>query len=308
MGLSPQKLGTLLLATLSYLALAAATLALLGLVHLPFWLTLLPLAAFPFALKKQPHLIWLPLASFAALLLWRNSLQPSNNRSWPSDTQQVASTSITANKLWITNYRDFNWLNDPPTETWQKVGFPLDQLSSVDLLIEPLPGSTTFAHAMLTFHFGDRHLCLSIEARREVGEKYGIIPGALNQFELIHIIGSESDLFTLRTHKRGAEIFRFPLKLTLQHQRALLDRFLTSTNELLAKPVFYRSLTHNCTTALIKEGDVILKASGQKPFGLRKESVFTAQLPHVLHQRNLLQLPPDQPLIFENFRVTPPIQ
>jgi hypothetical protein len=48
--------------------------------------------------------------------------------------------------------------------------------------------------------FGDdRYLCLSVEARKEVGERYSVLLSFFCRFELIYVIGDERDLVRLRT-------------------------------------------------------------------------------------------------------------
>ena len=304
-------LAKILLLLLSLLLLAIFLLALLGLFHLSLWLTIPIILAYVFVLKKLPHhfkpLLILPLLLFLGLLLWRVSLQPSTTRNWPTELKNLATSTTAGSTLTIKNYRNFDWTQEPPLERWQNKAFSLEKLSSVDLLIVPLTGSNTFAHVMLTFHFGDtEQLSISIEARREVNEPYHVIPGALNQFELIHILGSEEDLFTLRTHHRDSHIYRFPLKLDLERQHSLLKRLLDRTNELAVTPAFYRSFSHNCTTALIKEADVILEQMDGNPLELHIESIFTAHIAYGLHRQNLLQHPSSKPLILKKFLTATP--
>ena len=298
---------------LSVLLLTIFLLALLGLFHLPCWLTIPILALYLLALKKAPqyakYLLPLPSILFLSLLLWRSSLRPSSNRNWPAEVKNLATSTTTGTTLTVEHYRHFDWSQEPPLERWQSKTFSLESLSGVDLIVVPLASSNSFAHVMLSFHFGDtEQLCISIEARREVDELYAVIPGALNQFELIHILGSEEDLFTLRTHHRNSRIYRYPLKLDLEHQHSLLKRLLEQTNELAITPAFYRSLTHNCTTALIKEANLMLSKTNNEPLELEIESFFTARIVQGLHRQNLLQHPSSEPLLIEEFLTAGPDQ
>lgn len=293
--------------TSSYLILAVFSLALLGLFFLPPWLFVFPLILFFYLRRKNiRYLLYLPWLLFALLLVWRVSIQPKQDSDWWPELRRLPTVTFSQDELTISQFRDFDWRSDPITERWQTRQYDLSQLSSIDLLIEPLPESPRFAHSMLTFHFKNgEHLCLSIEARKEDGEKYGVIPGALNQFELIYLIGAESDFLNLRMHVRGSKIYRFPLKMSQQHQRQLLERFLHQANELIEKPAFYRSLTHNCTTALTKEADLILMEHEMAPLGFSINTILPGKLPLLLHRRGLLLHPKDQALEYEEFLAEP---
>ncbi len=66
------------------------------------------------------------------------------------------------------------------------------------------------AHTFLSFGFGDDHLAIFIEARKEATEGYSSIKEFFKQYELIYIVGDERDLIRVRTNYR-----KDPLKMCI---------------------------------------------------------------------------------------------
>ena len=58
------------------------------------------------------------------------------------------------------------------------------------------------AHLFLTFGFGDDHLAISIEARKERTRPYATLPGFFRQYELVYIVADERDVIRVRTNYR----------------------------------------------------------------------------------------------------------
>ena len=140
---------------------------------------------------------------------------------------------------------------------------------------------------MLGFGFEDgRHLLLSVEARREKEEPYGLIAGELNQFELIYLFGTEEDLLTTRAVTRGNRIDHYPLRATPEFSRSLFRSLADSANRLRDRPEFYSSITNNCTLAIVRHVD---HQEGMKqPIGIRLGTLLPGQSARLLHRLNLL--------------------
>ena len=87
----------------------------------------------------------------------------------------------------INNVREFKWRSfDDYDAAWVTRSYYLDQLDSLDLIVEPLGDSKLFAHSMLSFGFGpERRVVISAEARKEEGEVFSLFPGLYKQYELI---------------------------------------------------------------------------------------------------------------------------
>ena len=89
------------------------------------------------------------------------------------------------------------------------------------------------AHVFLSFGFGDEHLAVSIEARKERTEGYTTLGGFFRQYELVYVVGDERDLVRLRTNYRKdppEDVYLNRLKGTIeQARRFFLDYVAPST-------------------------------------------------------------------------------
>ena len=71
------------------------------------------------------------------------------------------------------------------------------------------------------------------------------------QFELIYIVGAESDLIRLRTNVReGEDVYLYRLQIQETTTRLRFSEYLDSINRFHAKPAWYNAVTANCTTAV----------------------------------------------------------
>jgi hypothetical protein len=112
-------------------------------------------------------------------------------------------------------------------------------------------GSPMIAHTIASWEFSDgRHLAISIETRKEVGESYSAILGFFRQFELYYVVAEERDVIGVRTNHRGEEVYLYRLQASVPTARAVLVEYLETVNRLATSPVWYNALTHNCTTMI----------------------------------------------------------
>jgi hypothetical protein len=66
------------------------------------------------------------------------------------------------------------------------------------------------AHGFVSFEFaGGRFVSVSVEARREKGERYGLLGGLLRRFEVLYVVGTEEHLLGQRA-PRGNTLFAYP--------------------------------------------------------------------------------------------------
>jgi hypothetical protein len=105
---------------------------------------------------------------------------------------------------------------------------------------------------MLSFGFeGDEYVCVSVEIRREKGEKYSPWAGFVRQYELMYVIGDERDLIQLRTNHRLDDVFVYRTRATPDQARLLFVDMLARANKLTREPEFYHTVTNNCTTNVV---------------------------------------------------------
>ena len=90
---------------------------------------------------------------------------------------------------------------------------------------------------------------MSVEARREADERYSLLGGLLQGFELAYVIGTEEDLIGLRA-LRGDRIYLYPTVASPDQARALFVDMLERARATQDHPEFYNTLWNNCTTNL----------------------------------------------------------
>lgn len=224
----------------------------------------------------------MPPLMLVGMLIWLSTIQASNDREWSQDVSVLPKIDVKNDIATIHNLRNAIW-NNPRTFTpnWETRDYDLKKLRSLDLIVEPFNDSKFMAHTMLDFGFEDqRHVIVSVEARKEVHEKYSLIAGALRQFELIYVFGDEKDLLTLRAINRGSKLHLYPIKAEPEFIVTLFKDLINSANSLHDKPQFYRTLRDNCTTTLVDHID----RHHQQNIGLRVETIFPAKAGVLLHK------------------------
>ena len=176
----------------------------------------------------------------------------SNDRAWCADVSVLPWAEFDGDRITVHNIRCCDYRSESDfTVRHRDDTFDLSRLTGVDLF-HVYWGSPSIAHTMLSFGFEDgRHLCLSVETRREQGEVYDALKGFFRQYELMYVFADETDLVKLRTNHRGETVYLYPLMVPLDGARAVLVEYLKAATDLREHPQWYNALTDNCTTTLI---------------------------------------------------------
>jgi len=193
---------------------------------------------------------------FLMILLWWFNIQPSNTRDWQRDVNKLAYADVDGDLVTVHNIRNFSYQSefDYTPEYYEKT-YDLQKLEGLDLFAVYWMGPA-IAHIIMSFDFGDQHLAVSIEARKEEGEAYSTIKGFFRQYELIYIVADERDLIGLRTHYRNnppEQVYRYRLKSTKvkkQGIKRLFMEYIKNINALHKAPAFYNTLLTNCTSVI----------------------------------------------------------
>ena len=93
---------------------------------------------------------------------------------------------------------------------------------------------------------------MSVETRREVGEKYSLVGGMLRAFEVTHIWATERDLVTRRVDFLDYPLTRYRLSIPPESRARLFLKLARETHDLAAEPRWYNTVSNNCTSSLIK--------------------------------------------------------
>ncbi len=181
------------------------------------------------------------------------SFQASNERTWASDHALLASADFHGNEVVVHNIRncEYTTAEDYVLRYYDKA-FDLDQIRSVDFIIVPFADLPQIAHVMLSFGFADdRYVAVSVEIRREKGEKYSPLAGFFRQYELMYVVADERDVLQLRTIHRLDDVFVYRTRATPEQARLLFVDMLNRANKLTHEPEFYNTLANNCTTNVV---------------------------------------------------------
>lgn len=250
-------LGTLLVAVAAFSAWCAVALAIDG----PATGTaatmlgvawVVGLAATGFALRSIRRGIVVALVLDLAFTGWWLSIQPSNDRTWIPDVARLASVEMDGDLARFRNLRDFDYHSSDTdfTPRWEERTFDLSRVRGVDIFFSEW-GAPMIAHTIMSWEFDDgRHLAVSIETRKEVGEEYSAVLGFFRQFELYYVVADERDVIRVRTDFRGETVHVYRLSASPQNARRLLEDYIESINELVTEPAWYNALTQNCTTSI----------------------------------------------------------
>lgn len=160
---------------------------------------------------------------------------------------------VKTDKVTIYNIRDcyYKSENDYRVKHFDRT-YKLEDLKTVDFLVVPFRDAPALAHTMLSFGFEDgEQLVLSVEARLEKDEVYTPLGGAMKQYELMYVVGTERDLIRLRTDIRNVSVFIYRAKASPMDVQGLFLDMLQRMNQIAVKPEFYDTLTNNCTTNLV---------------------------------------------------------
>jgi Domain of unknown function (DUF4105) len=155
--------------------------------------------------------------------------------------------------------RDFRWSADGPTSAaYVDRSFDMRGLERVwfveePFTIAPLYGFEGVAHTYFVFDFQDQPpVVVSVESRRERGQRYDPVTGAFNEYELIYIWGTEQDVTGRRAVLEKNELYMFPLVGSMDSARRLFLDLANASQQLETQPRFYNTLTSNCTNELAK--------------------------------------------------------
>ena len=198
-------------------------------------------------------LIGFMTALLPVLLLWQET-KPRNDRDWQPELAVLPYASFDGERVTIHNIRNFDYRSETDfTPVYHDKTFDLNRLDRVDLLASYWMGPA-IAHLFLSFGFGDDHLAISIEARKDKSQPYSTLAGFFRQYELIYVVADERDLIRLRTDFRAdppEEVYLYRLQATAANIRRVFLDYLRAINELREHPRFYNSLTTNCTTTIL---------------------------------------------------------
>lgn len=234
-------------------------------------------------------------ALVAVLLVWAGA-RPSNSREWQPEVTLLPSAVIDGDRVTVRNIRNFDYRTETDfTPAYYDRTFDLRRLDRVDLVAAYWMGPA-IAHLFVTFGFGDDHLAISIEARKDRVRPYGTLPGFFKQFELVYVVGDERDVIRVRTNYRKSppeDVYLFRVNAPAENGRRIFLDYMREINELQARPRFYNTVTTNCTTMILAHAAV---NSGPIPYSWK--ILLSGYAPEYAYERGRL----DRSVSFEELK------
>ena len=194
------------------------------------------------------------LVVFCLIVVWWLNIKPSNERNWQPDVAVIPYATIQDNLVTIHNIRNINYRTESDFDVhYYDKAFDLKTLDSVDLIAVYWMGDA-IAHIMMSFGFQEKDfVAFSIETRKEIGEEYSTIKGFFKQYELTYIVGDERDLIRVRTDYRNPQedVYLYRIKFNRERAQKLFMEYIKQINSMKKRPVWYNTLTTNCTTNIV---------------------------------------------------------
>jgi hypothetical protein len=199
------------------------------------------------------------VVAFALVLVVWGRATPSNDRDWQPEVAVLPYAVIDGDRVTVRNIRNFDYRTETDfTPAYYDRTFDLRRLDRVDLVAVYWIGPA-IAHLLVSFGFGDDHLAISIEARKDRTRPYATIPGFFRQYELVYVVGDERDVIRVRTNYRKSppeDVYLFRVKAPLENGRRIFLDYMREINTLRERPRFYNTLTTNCTTMILAHAAV----------------------------------------------------
>ena len=193
---------------------------------------------------------WLIVFAALPLVAAQLLLRPSNDRDWSPDQARLARIEVEGDMATVHDVRNFHYRSTSDYDArWADRRYDLAQLRSAWFVVEPFSDFAGAAHTFLSFGFANgEYLAVSVEIRKEKGESFSALKGLYRNYELMYVFGDERDLVQLRSAFRKDTVYAYPLRVSPEVARAMLEDIFARANRLAEHPEFYNSLTNTCTT------------------------------------------------------------
>ncbi len=203
-------------------------------------------------------------------LAWLAARRPANERAWSPDHALLPRASFDGSRVRIVGVRNFRYATDGAVEPgYEERTYDLDRLDSVWFVLVPFSARWRApAHSFVSFGFRDSQFVgISVEARREAGETYGVLAGLFRRYELMYVLADERDLVLRRVFQDSNDVYVYPVRASPEKARELFIAMVQRANALAGRPEFYNTLTNSCTSNLVAHVNAI--APGRIPAGWR---------------------------------------
>lgn len=202
----------------------------------------------------QPFVFVLFLASL--FIWWWFSQEPSHSRQWDRNFSRLPHVTIEGDLVAIACVRNTEYFpHGDSIPRYETRTYELSRLCGADLIVATW-GYPWMCHPMFVFDFGqDGRLCVSIEVRYRVGQKYSLLRSFYRQQELMFVVCDERDAILRRTKWLDSQdLHLYRLSVDAITLRRFFFEYASSINSLEAKPRWYHGFATNCTTSIYAQG------------------------------------------------------
>lgn len=198
---------------------------------------------------------------------WWTRIHAAADLRWVPENAYQTTGRIDGDIASLKYVRNFDWkARREFTPRWEDRTYDLRDLVALDVFVCTW-GDPRIAHTILSFVFKNASpLAMTIETRREVGERWTALAGFMKTYELIFIGADERDVIRNRVNVRGEDVRLYRIASDDAMRRKLFEGYLARMNALAEKPRFYNTVFMNCTTEIAR----LVRAAGHKfPFDWR---------------------------------------
>ncbi len=242
---------------------------------------------------------WLLYVLLSLILAWcvfALLTPPQTDRDWNLDQAILPDISVAGDQVTIKNIRNFEYRTTTDyTPRYYDRTFRISDIESVWFMVEPFSGNSGAAHTLLSFGLSDgTYVAISVEIRKEKGEKFSALKGLVRQYELMYVIADERDVIKLRSNYRKDQVYLYPIRTDKAKIQSLFLSMLERAQKLQREPEYYNTLTSTCTTNIVSHINELVP--GRIPLDLRV--LFPAHSDTLAYELGLI----DTDLSFEDAR------
>lgn len=169
---------------------------------------------------------------------------------WRVEQSRTPRVTVHGGDVHVRDARRFVWRTEQDFDAaWFEATYDLAKLDRLAFYFVPLNPSASIAHVFVSFGFGpDEWLAVSVEARRRPGEDYELLRAMQRRYELIYVIGDESDVVGKRAWGEKVPVYCWPVKISPQALRRFFLATMNRAEEVALRPEIYGVLANTCAT------------------------------------------------------------
>ena len=177
-------------------------------------------------------------------------IDPDAGGPWDVGMERVPRVKVDGDQVHIENFRNFRYECDGSyQENYESRTIKINELESAEFIVVPFASQPDLAHTMMSFGSSDgQHTVVTVEARRKLNQKYGIIKGIFGAFPLMYAIADERDAIGQRTEMRGDDVYLYPVRASSEEVQTFFRNVMERVDKLSKAPEKYNTITNNCLT------------------------------------------------------------